>query len=108
MSRIYPPDVERPHLNSDTEVRLALALKYVSDGMTVTKLTGERRYTVQRSIENHGGVSFKAEKGVVWMIGQGDPLISINAVPEDLVVMVRCTCQEAIELLQELSEGPHQ
>lgn len=93
-------------LSPGTNTRLALKLKHVPEGRSVTKLAGTKSYTVARSIPVYGGATLKADPGVVWLIaeGGGGGPVCINAVPEDLEVLVHLTFEGAIKLLQKLTE----
>lgn len=87
-------------------MKVILPLKYIEDGKTVTKPTGEKKYTVCRSVKAYAkGVpsleGLQASKGVVFLIASCG---TINAVPESDEVAVHGTALQLCEFMEQVWE----
>jgi hypothetical protein len=82
-------------------MKVILPVKYLEDGQSVTKPTGEKKYTVRRSVKvyakdvpHQGGMD--AAKGVVFLVDAGG---MIYAVPDTDEVAVHGTAPQLSDFL---------
>lgn len=80
-------------------IEILLRVSKIPDGSIVTKVTGEKQYTLKREIRIYGDGEFrsiKADLDTAFLVAAD----TINAVPGDMNLKVVMTKEEAIELLE--------
>lgn len=75
------------------DMRLLLRAQYVGDGATVTKATGQKKYTLRRSIKIYGEnqQEIKCDVDNVFLV---DEQGNINMIPDSTELMVYMSVEE--------------
>lgn len=86
-------------------IKVLLQAKYIPDNYTVTKATGQKKYTITRKLPLYGdGVQIKEVDPNVMFLSSKD---GVNIISSDTVLAIEGEIFEIIILLSHIKEEPY-